>query len=243
MVVTRARSNRVFYQSPKFQSTTSKGHPKVYGEKFELKDETTRHGVDEVVQTKFPTKRDLLLNVKIQGWSNMLMRGSHNCPINSLTFTLMQIQVTIPEGIRIWKPMWLIMIGQRRNELTISEAYQSYRQRYDVEHLLRFGKQRLLLNFSATPSIEHEENSILLCFLAYIQLWVAMSLHRIWERYLSQKTEGYLTLSLVQRDIDRIISEIGTPANYPIFLTIKLIIKDKFAISHCEQFCYLSKVQ
>ena len=48
---------------------------------------------------------------------------------------MMQIQVTTPEGTRIWKPMWLIMIGQRRHELTSIEGYQAYRQRYDIEHL------------------------------------------------------------------------------------------------------------
>ncbi len=53
----------------------------------------------------------------------------------------MQIQVTTPEGISIWKPMWLIMIGQRRDELTTIEAYQAYRQRYDIEHLLRFERE------------------------------------------------------------------------------------------------------
>ena len=54
--------------------------------------------------------------------------------------------------------MWLIMIGQRRHELTTTEGDQAYRQRYDIEHLLRFGKQKLLLNASATPEVEHEEN-------------------------------------------------------------------------------------
>ena len=43
----------------------------------------------------------------------------------------------------------------------------------DVEHLLRFGKQRLLLNASATPEVEHEENWVELSFLAYVQLWAA----------------------------------------------------------------------
>jgi hypothetical protein len=54
--------------------------------------------------------------------------------------------------------MWLIMMGQRRSELRITEGYQAYRQRYNIEHLLRFGKQRLLLNASGTPQVEHEEN-------------------------------------------------------------------------------------
>ena len=43
----------------------------------------------------------------------------------------------------------------------------------------------------------------------------ALTLPRRWERYLPQKTEGFLTPSLVQRDMNRIITEIGTPANSP----------------------------
>ncbi len=165
------------------------------------------------------TKRGRLLNVTIQSWSDMLMRGSRDCPMHCHPFTLMQIQVTSSEGLRIWKPMWLIMIGQGRNELTITEAYQSYRQRYDIEHLLRFGKQRLLLNASATPEVEHEENWVELSFLAYVQLWaarkLALTLPRSWERYLPQKTQGFLSPSMVNRDMQRIITEIGTPAKLP----------------------------
>ena len=149
----------------------------------------------------------------------MLMRGSHDCPMHRQPFSLMQIQVTTTEGIRIWKPMWLITIGQRRDDLSISQVYQAYRQRYDIEHLLRFGKQRLLLNASATPEVEHEENWVQLSFLAYVQLWaarkLALTLPRPWERYLPQKAEGFLTPSQVQRDLNRIRSEIGTPANSP----------------------------
>ena len=52
-----------------------------------------------------------------------------------------------------------------------------------------------------------------------VQLWaarkLASTLPRRWEHYLPPKTEGFLTPSLVQRDMNRIITEIGTPANSP----------------------------
>ena len=58
-----------------------------------------------------------------------------------------------------------------------------------------------------------------LSFLAYVQLWaarkLALTLPRPWERYLPKKTEGFLSPSQVQRDLNRIITEIGTPANSP----------------------------
>ena len=66
VVVTRVRSNRVFYQSPEPIAKPSKGHPKWYGAKFDLKDETTWPQPAEVVQTDFTTKRGRLLNVTIR---------------------------------------------------------------------------------------------------------------------------------------------------------------------------------
>ena len=72
---------------------------------------------------------------------------------------------------------------------------------------------------SATPEVEHEENWVQLSCLAYVQLWaarkLALSLPRSWERYLPQKSEGFLSPSMVQRNMQRIITEIGTPANLP----------------------------
>ena len=219
VVVTRVRSNRVFYASPEPKIIPSVGHPRWYGAKFDSLDEATWPEPTEVVQTNCTTKRGRLLQVRIQSWSDMLMRGSHDSPMHRNPFTLMQIQITTPEGISLWKPMWLIIMGQRRHELTTIEGYQAYRQRYDLEHLLRFGKQRLLLNASITPEVEHEENWVSLSFLAYVQLWaarkLASSLPRRWERYLPNKSEDFLSPSLVQRDLNRIITEIGTPANSP----------------------------
>jgi hypothetical protein len=98
-------------------------------------------------------------------------------------------------------------------------AYQSYRQRFDIEHMLRFKKQRLLMGEYQTPEVEHEENWIQFVMLAYVQLWaarhLAQYLPRPWERYLSPKNDKIMTPSVVQGDFQRIISEIGTPASSP----------------------------
>ena len=60
--------------------------------------------------------------------------------------------------------MWL---GQLRSELTPTEIFQAYRQRYDPEHLIHFVKQKLLLNASVTLEVEHEENWVQLRFLLF----------------------------------------------------------------------------
>jgi len=36
-------------------------------------------------------------------------------------------------GKQLWKPMWLLVLGQRRTEVTPVESYWAYRQRFDLE--------------------------------------------------------------------------------------------------------------
>ena len=99
------------------------------------------------------------------------------------------------------------------------EAWEAYGQRYDVEHYFRFGKQRLLMASYQTPDVEHEENWLQIVALANGQLWLArnlaQSLPRSWERYLPEVEGKTASPSTVQRDLERIIRQIGTPAAPP----------------------------
>ena len=75
VTVARARSNRVFYQSPLVGSEPlGRGHPTWYGERFDLKDETTWHQPDETLQTPMTTYRGRELTVTVKAWNQMLMR-------------------------------------------------------------------------------------------------------------------------------------------------------------------------
>ncbi|GGA40745.1 transposase [Okeania sp. KiyG1] len=84
IIVTRVRSNRVFYRqfiretNPKITS----GHPRWYGDKFDLKDENTWHEPTGVSQSIFTTKKGRQLTVTISGWNQMLMKGTQNYKMN-----------------------------------------------------------------------------------------------------------------------------------------------------------------
>lgn len=222
MWLARVRSNRVFYQSPPLvlENTPKRGCPKKYGSRFSLADPNTWHTSDETTTTQHITRKGRQLTVMIQAWHNMLMRGTKHEKMYRHPFTLMRISVTDETKELVWKPMWLIVIGSQRQRLTSVEVYQSYRQRFDIEHMLRFGKQRLLMTQFQTPEVEHEENWIRLVMLAYVQLWAAKELAcylpKPWERYLiKQNSDTIMTPSSVQRDFQRIISEIGKPGHSP----------------------------
>ena len=99
-------------------------------------------------------------------------------------------------------------------ELSLEDCYEAYRQRYDLEHLFRFGKQKLLMTSYLTPDVKHEENWSLvpwisnpglasdrlprfkLTMIAYVNLWAARNLAvvlpREWEQYLKTNESAHI---------------------------------------------------
>ena len=67
--MTRIRSDRVFYRQfiPELAAPKTAGQPRWYGDKFNLKDQSTWFEPDEVVQTFFTTKKDRQLTMTISG--------------------------------------------------------------------------------------------------------------------------------------------------------------------------------
>lgn len=220
VAIARVRSNRVFYQSPMVKDGPPRpGHPTWYGERFDLKDHQTWHDPTQATHTSYPTRRGRRIDVTITAWEDMLMRGSKAMPAHQCPFTLLRVESVDESGKIPFQPMWLIIIGQRRSNITLAEAYHAYRQRFDLEHTFRFQKQNLLLNTFETPEVEHEQQWVYLVMLAYVQLWaahaLAIALPRPWESYLKTDASTRISPSKVQQDWNRIISQLGTPAAAP----------------------------
>ncbi len=223
VVVVRVRGDRTFYRKPMNAGTQKgKGHPTWFGEKFFLGDAKTYGTPDETVLETFTTSRGKVCNVTIMAWRELMMRGKKNIPMHKHPFTVLRITIEDAEGNMVCrKPMWLIIFGKHRDEISVKDAYYAYRQRFDIEHFFRFGKNRLLMGSYQTPETEHEENWWVIAALAYALLLaasgIAMPGCHPWERYLPnfKRDSSIPTPSMVQRDMPRIISEFGTPAKAP----------------------------
>ena len=225
VTIARVRSNRVFYQMPPPRpASPSRGHPTWYGKRFDLKDSDTWKEPDEVVQTTYTNHLGRIYKVQLECWGNLLMTGTREYPMHQHPFTLIRVRLFNEANKQVFqRPLWLLMMGQRRNELSLTEGWKGYVRRYDVEHFFRFGKQRLLMTAYQTPEVQHEENWWQIAQLAYVQLWLARylaeAMPRPWERYLpqfqTQTKDQEASPSMVQRDFGRIIQEIGTPAKAP----------------------------
>lgn len=55
------------------------------------------------------------------------------------------------------RPLWLLVMGERRGKLSLEQIYLAYQARFDIEHFFRFGQQKLLLTQFQTPEVEREE--------------------------------------------------------------------------------------
>jgi len=221
VTLARARGTRTFYRQPvPDDDPAEKGHPTWYGKPFRLKEPETWEAPDQVAETTFVSHKRVTYRVEIQTWHNLLMRGAKGCPMRQHPFTLVKIRWYNQKGQALFqKPLWLIVMGDRRMQLSLLDIYKAYLQRYDLEHFFRFGKQKLLLDKFQTPDDKHEEHWWRLVALAYLQLWaakdMASNLPRPWEQYLPSPVNKQPTPAMVLRDMSRIIRQIGTPAPAP----------------------------
>ena len=222
--VSRARNNRIFY-FPVVETQPSekkKGRPKCYGKKFKLKNQKTWGNNDEVFEFSTFNKKGKLQIVKIECWNNIFMRGHRQSDMSDCPFRLLRIQVFKSSGDLLFqRPMWLIVSGEKRDQLSLVEIHKIYRQRFDLEHFFRTGKDRLLMNKTQTPETDHEEVWWQVVMISYVQLFlsrnIAHNLPNPWEKSLPtfRFPQSEKPPTQVQKDFGRIIHEIGTPAKDP----------------------------
>jgi len=200
-----------------------RGHPTWYGDQVAVSDPATWVQPEEHIQCTWTTKKGRHLTVTVSAITPLLMRGKRHQPMHDKPLRLVRIYVTDAQGTAVYKhPLYLIVAGQRRDELTLREIYEAFKQRFDLEHFFRFGKQRLLRDAAQTPIVDHEENWVQLSLLAYQQLFLArfeaQPIKRAYEHKAPPQVaelNGAATPTQTQRDFGRIIRALGTPAQPP----------------------------
>ncbi len=216
--ISRLRNNRILYRkSVSVVEVRRRGRPASYGEPFKL-DQVSAPDEEIRLDKIMPSGKSRV--VVISAWSNILIRGDRLYRTDQCPVDVVRVQVLSQDGRQIFKkPLFLLVAGNRRKELRLREIYESYVQRYDIEHYFRFGKQKLLMARSQTPDTRHEENLSSITMLSYVMLYLTRELasetRRRWDgrsRVLKNRT---ISPTLVQRDYRRIIQEIGTPARFP----------------------------
>lgn len=168
----------------------NRGANSVYGDLYKLK-EVNEWNISADIETSFGIKlangKRCIVEVRI--WEDMMIRSKRGHSMKDKPFRLVRIRLLDAKtGIALFKKaMWLCVFGKERMALSAEEIYWSYRNRYDIEHFFRFGKQKLLLNKYQTPDEDHFQNWMEIVNLAYWLLFVGRkeSKHgcRKWQQY------------------------------------------------------------
>jgi hypothetical protein len=222
VTIARLKGTRTLYHQfqPEPDAVPTAGHPHWYSEPFKLSNPESHLPPDETLTRWETSRRGKRYRVEIKAWPHMLMRGKRGLPMHQYPFTLVCITRYDEAGQPAFKrPLWLLVMGDRRNELSLQQIYLAYHARFDIEHFFRFGKQKLLLTQFQTPDVAREESWWQLSHLAFAQLWLARhltdALPRPWERSLPVMKRRLVSPTLVQRGFARIIRQLGTPAQPP----------------------------
>lgn len=215
--VSRLRGNRKVYRMPVCNSEPRRGRPQIYGEELLLQ-HPSEPDLEEI--TTMISRKGRVYQVLLQRWNDVIMQGSKDEPTHEHPFDLLRVTVTDDKGKAVYRrPLWAMIAGAKRREVRSKDAQIAYGRRYDIEHFFRFGKQRLGMVASQTCETRHEENWHWIGLLAYNMLYYARSLAQStrypWEKKKIQVLSSIESPSQVQRDYNRIIPEIGTPAPFP----------------------------
>ncbi len=168
----------------------NRGANNVYGAEYKLR-EVEDWNIEADIQTTFGVKlangKKCLVEMEI--WEKMMIRTQrgHNMKDKALRLVRVRLLDAQTQQPLFKRPMWLGVWGKRAMELTAEEIYWSYRNRYDIEHFFRFGKQKLLLDKFQTPDEDHLQNWMEVVNLAYWLLFVgrkeAKHVSRKWQQY------------------------------------------------------------
>ena len=215
--IARLRGNRKVYRMPTDSDKLRRGRPQIYGEELLLQN-PSEPDLEEI--TAMTSRKGRVYQVLLQRWNDVIMQGSKEEPTHEHPFDILRVTVTDNKGKAVYRrPLWVMIAGAKRREVRSKDAQIAYGRRYDIEHFFRFGKQRLGMVGSQTCETRHEENWYWIGLLAYNMLYYARSLAKStrypWEKKKIQVLSSIERPSQVQRDYNRIISEIGTPAPFP----------------------------
>jgi hypothetical protein len=222
--IARLRNNRKVFELLPVQAH-SKGKPKIYGKKMTLNNPAHFLPHDEEVIIPVKSKKGSPLSLIIKGWNTVSFRGSRQFKAHQNPFRLLQLIVVDEHNKPMFKrPLWLSIFGEKRLAISLHECVENYRDRYDIEHYFRFGKQSLLMDSFQTYDTHHEESWWKLCALSYCQIYLSRELCRgtpeAWERYLpefkGQDKMELVSAPFAKRGFSKLLDVIGTPAQKPI---------------------------
>ncbi len=211
-VLVRLRDDRVFFFDPPPPSGKP-GRPRKHGPRFACADPATWPAPTLAWATEDPACGQ----VSVQVWT-----GLHGRPARKRSddappprgAVVRVVLAHLPTRRRPPEPLWLRWAGPGQPDPDL--LWRAYAHRFDLEHTLRFCKERLGWDRARVRTPAQMDRWTWIVLAAYAQLRLARAVvtdRRLpWEKRLPPRT---LTPLRVQRSFGALVAALGTPASAP----------------------------
>jgi len=168
-----------------------------------------------------------VLSIRISVFRDKLIKGKKQHIMSNKPMNFIKVELLDEQGNKKYKrDLWLCVSGQLKYQISGKEAYQCYKQRFDIEHFFKFGKSKLLMNKFQTGEPDRDEDYMLFVMLAYNILYHAKSSvnaikTRAWDKKIItdelSPSQIYRSMSQISFDeiVDNVISR-GIPSEQNI---------------------------
>lgn len=230
VLIVRLRAGMKVYQKAPAAAPTG-GAKRIYGDQFYLSETSQwkkyrkKETISEVWQAALceqaadeqHTMSGVLKNgrkvlIHIRRWNDLMIRSKPEASMKDKPFDVLRIQMLDAETQQpvFERPLFLAVSGKRKDNVTSTVAQQQYRERYDVEPLYCFAKNRLLMDKLQTPNVKHLDKWLCIVQTA---IWLLFTASReikqtdcpVWQKYLPKnktarnEPEQPLTIAQTQR--------------------------------------------
>lgn len=225
VLISRFRYGSKVYTSNTDQQNKKQGAPKIYDKCFYLRDKTqTVHGIapktgqpyskeqitihnlawDEEQILEASTRKGRPLLILLHRWNDLKIRTKKGHNMKDKSFDLISSTVMDAQTgeLVFQRELFFGVFGQRKSEISLNQAYQDYRHRYDIEPSFRFNKQKMFLDKYMCEDVSHLDNFLLVNQLSNWLLYVASDevnfIPRKWERNKSKPSKPSEKLSIAK---------------------------------------------
>ena len=146
VTITRARSNKAIYKKYN-DKKEGVGRKRQYGDKRSLNKPDSLPTPDSTEEFEEVLKKGGTQTVWLAAYEGYICRGSKDYKMSDVEINFVKVEILKENGERKYdRDLWIEVIGKKKADISPIDVYLYYKGRFDVEHLFKFGKSKLLMD-------------------------------------------------------------------------------------------------
>ena len=144
------------------------GRKRHYGEKSKLNDPESLPTPNFAEEFEEVLRNGSIQTVKLSIYKGYICRGSKNYKMSHVEVNFVKAEVFKENGHRKYdRDLWIEVVGKKKDEISPRDIYLHYKSRFDIEHFLKFGKSKLLMDKFQSSDPARDEDFMMFSAIAY----------------------------------------------------------------------------